>query len=237
MGDAVGPLMQSLTSILRFSLSLLLLSLLLRLYCVRHLLPMVIGERRNRDEASGDDNEAFPMPFKWSCGSGHHFSHAEPGSVRAGERVDVAWEGGSQVIDEGRQFVHAIGVYLQPRDEGVVPDLDGHESSKDEDGAPKNGDGEPNEGNPPSPSHGPQIGRIRDGRARRLSRFLRDGVLTLRNCELGDPVKITKSGPNAGRVEGFAIVGEASTTLSIGDPDYNELVLACGPSRMWRRRM
>ena len=84
--------------------------------CV-HIISMVIGERRNRDEGHGDGSGTFPEHIEWSCGSGHHFSQVPPESIVPGLPLIVRWEGGSQVIDEGRQFIHSIGVYVQQHEE------------------------------------------------------------------------------------------------------------------------
>ena len=87
------------------------------------------------------------------------------------------------------------------------------------------------------------IARIRDGRANRLARFVRDGEITFSDGHIssddGDALSHIKSGEKPGRVEGFKVVGTVSTTLRAGDDNYGDLVTACASSksRQWRRRV
>ena len=80
-----------------------------------------------------------------------------------------------------------------------------------------------------------QIARIRDGRAKRLSKFVREGVVKFCDGQVHQSgVSRIRHGDLAGRIEGFKISGKVFSTLSPGTSEFEEMLLACGPSRAWR---
>ena len=139
--------------------------------------------------------------LQWGCGAAHHFEEFPNDSIVGGLPITVKWEGGEQVVDEVCQFVHSIGVYTQSEQQ------DHKMGYADE-------------------TKMLQLARIRDGRAKRLSYFFRQGLVEFINGQVGI-VEINDNGEESlnpaisrirrgdkaarARVEGLKISGSIST--------------------------
>ena len=80
-----------------------------------------VGQCRVRDVG-------FPINVTWSIGSSHWFDQFPDELISAGLHVSVRWEGGDQVIEDGAQYVHSIGVYALPPVDYII---DGDVPSKE----------------------------------------------------------------------------------------------------------
>jgi hypothetical protein len=146
---------------------------------------------------------------EWSCGSVHQFDTVPDECLYQGLAVSLRWEGSTQETENGCQYIHAIAVEVEAKDVDMV--------ACDTSTKPMT------------------IGRIRDGRAIKLSRFLKSGVVEVQKARIFGEFSRIKTGAKQGRFEGFKIKLNVVTSLHESDADFAELELACGPSSAWKK--